>query len=444
MKREHLYVTRKHPCVWLMVLCMAASVVATLLTVQGTISTRLGIWCGIVLPCVAATLFTLIAICAGGEMLYRTAVPVWIWGVCLAIQSEDVIVWIACLLFCFCYTHIISGKAKKVWLLPLCVAAFGGCLYLQSLSDALFAAGMILLWSSIKVHTDGKWHPTWGDRIDGRRVRTAQVMEQITAYFMPNRTGANNLFSDSVEITELERYIRRKRKEGLTGFGITHAVLAAYVRTVAKYPALNRFIAGQRIYSRGEDIAVCMTVKKELTAEAPDSLIKVHLHPSDTAAEVYRKFNEKVEEAKNEMETTADATVAGFMAIPRLVLKFAIWLLKCLDYFGLVPKFLLEVSPFHGSVYFTNVGSLGIKPVFHHLYDFGTVPAFCAFGRKRRAEEIKDGEIVERKYLDLTFNLDERICDGFYYASVIKYFLRLLSHPDVLDNPPETVESDIP
>ena len=190
--------------------------------------------------------------------------------------------------------------------------------------------------------------------------------------------------------------------------------------------------------------AVCMTVKKELTAQAPDSLIKVHLHPADTAEDVYRKFNQKVEEAKNEMETTADSTVAAFMAIPRLVLKTAVWLLKCLDYFGLVPRFLLEISPFHGSVYFTNVGSLGIKPVFHHLYDFGAVPAFCAFGRKRRAEEIKDGQIVERKYLDLTFNLDERICDGFYYASVIKYFLRLLSRPDVLDEMPETIEQDIP
>ena len=82
--------------------------------------------------------------------------------------------------------------------------------------------------------------------------------------------------------------------------------------------------------------------------------------------------------------------------------------------------------------------------MFHHLYDFGTVPAFCSFGRKRRAEEFKDGQIVERKYLDLTFNLDERICDGFYYASVIKYFLRLLSRPDVLDEIPETIVQDIP
>lgn len=442
MKREHLYVTGKHPCVWLMASCMAAS--AVLHAVQGTVSAPTDIWCGIVLPCAAAILFALTVLCAGGEMLYRTAVPVWIRGICAAIPSGNAIIWIVSLLFCCGYTHIISGKAKKIWLLPLCVIAIGGSLYLHSLPDALFAAGLLLLWPSVKVHNDGNWHPTWGDRIDGRRIRTAQVMEQITAYFMPNRTGANNLFSESVEITELERYIRRRRREGLVGFSLTHVILAAYVRTVGKYPALNRFIAGQRIYSRGGDVAVCMTVKKELTAQAPDSLIKVHLHPSDTAADVYRKFNEKVKEAKNEMETTADATVAGFMAIPGLVLKFAVWLLKCLDYFGLVPQFLLEISPFHGSVYFTNVGSLGIKPVFHHLYDFGTVPVFCAFGRKRRAEEIKDGEIVDRKYLDLTFNLDERICDGFYYAGVIKYFLRLLRNPEVLDELPEVIGTDIP
>ncbi|MBQ9930365.1 MAG: hypothetical protein IJO72_06270 [Oscillospiraceae bacterium] len=74
---------------------------------------------------------------------------------------------------------------------------------------------------------------------------------------------------------------------------------------------------------------------------------------------------------------------------------------------------------------------------------FGAIPAFIAFGRKRRAEEIHDGEIVERRYMDLHFNLDERICNGFYYASVIKCFLRLLAHPQMLDMPPETVEKDI-
>lgn len=439
MKGNHYYVNRKHPAVWLMVLSMAASIFLSV----GRTLTAFDIWFGI-----AAVVFALITVFSGDEMLYRTVVPVWLAGICYAIRSGSWLGWAGALLFCLCYTRVINGKSGRLWLLPLCGAALGALALTGPvtavLPELLMVLGILLLLPAIRVHNDGKWHPRWGDRIEGRWVRSAQVMEQITAYFMPNRTGANNLFSESVEITELEQYIRRKRKEGLTGFGITHVILAAYARTVAKYPALNRFIAGQRIYSRGEDIAVCMTVKKELTAEAPDSLVKVHLHPADTAAEVYHKFNAKVAEAKNEMSTAADNTVAGFMMVPRLVLKFGIWLLKSLDYFGLVPRFLLEVSPFHGSVYFTAVGSLGIKPVYHHLYDFGTVPAFCAFGRKRRAEEIRDGQMVERKYLDMKFNLDERICDGFYYANVIKYFLRLLSHPDVLDTAPETIEQDIP
>ena len=444
-RRKHLYVSRKHPATWLMLLCMVASAAVTVVMTRGMVFTRTGIWCGIVLPCVCVVWYALTAVLSGDEMLHRTAIPVWIPGLCFAIQHGTVLGWIICLLFCIGYSYAISGEIGKVWLLPLYLLGLGGCVYAKSVPDGLAILGMLLLYPAIRVHNDGKYHPIWGDRIDGRRVRTAPAMEQITAYFMPNRNGANNMFSESVEITELERYVRRKRREGLSGFGMSHVIMAAYVRTVAKYPALNRFIAGQRIYSRGEDIALCMTVKKEMTQDAPDSLVKVHLHPGDTAADVYRKFTAKVEEAKDEMENTnADNTVSAFMMIPGLFLKFTIWLLKTLDYFGLVPRFLLEVSPFHGSVYFTSMGSLGIKPVYHHLYDFGTVPAFCAFGRKRRAEEIKDGEIVERKYVDLKFNLDERICDGFYYAEVIKYFLRLLSRPEVLDNPPETVESDIP
>ena len=130
--------------------------------------------------------------------------------------------------------------------------------------------------------------------------------------------------------------------------------------------------------------------------------------------------------------------------IPGIVLKFVVWLLKTLDYFGLIPGFLLEISPFHGSAYFTSMGSLGIRPVYHHLYDFGTIPVFCAFGKKRRATELVDGEMVSRKYVDLKFNLDERICDGYYYASLIKHYIRILKKPDMLDQPPAVVEQDIP
>jgi len=459
-KRLHLYVRRNHAAAWLTAAFMIASAVTAIIMSRGKDLTGTGIWWGVVIPCLCPVWYALRVLLSGEERFYKTAVPVWLLGISWAvrlkpeIQGCALLYAMACvciLFFCTGYTVITGGRAKPWLLLPLYLlnmagfAYTGGKLGWKVLPDLLMLGGMLILLFSLKVHRDGGYHPTWGDRTDGRRVRTAPPMEQITAYFMPNRNGANNMFSESVEITELERYVRRKRREGLTNFGTSHVIMAAYVRTVAKYPALNRFIAGQKIYSRGEDIALCMTVKKEMRFDAPDSVIKVHLHPADTAADVYRKFHAQVEKAKDGMEnTTADNAAAAFMMIPSLVLKFVMWLLKTLDYFGLVPAFLLEISPFHGSVYFTSMGSLGIRPVYHHLYDFGTVPAFCAFGRKRRAEEIRDGEIVARKYLDLKFNLDERICDGFYYAGVIKHFLRLLQHPDVLDAAPETVEADIP
>ena len=255
MKRDHLYVVRKHPLVWLSVLSMLASAASAIV---------LGIanWS---LYTVAIVLYALIVLMSGDEMLYRTAVPVWILGFFFALESNGVLNGIECLAFCICYTLIIGGQIKKVWLLPCGLVVLVCAIIFGDLPEILAATGLLLLYPAIRIHNDGKYHPTWGDRIDGRRVRTAQVMEQITAYFMPNRTGASNLFSESVEITELERYIRRKRREGLAGFGMTHVILAAYVRTVAKYPALNRFIAGQHIYSRGEDIAATGRMKLSRT-----------------------------------------------------------------------------------------------------------------------------------------------------------------------------------
>jgi len=466
-KRIHLYVSKKHPALWLAGLLMLVSVVvrvAVFSQVEGV-----GVWLQIVWPSVAVILFVLMAFLTGEEMLYRTAVPVWMLGICGAwhlffvLAGKLLLFVLSCigiLFFCGGYTSILAGRHKPWWLLPLylallCITGYiHRQLFLQMLPmkavgyvlpDYLLVFALLVMLFALKIHTDGKYHPTWKDRVDGRYIRSSPPIEQITPFIMPARCGANILFDESVEISELDRYVRIKRREDMPNFCMTHAIIAAYVRTVAKYPAVNRFVAGQRIYSRGEDIVVCMTVKKEMTKESPDTVIKVHFHPGDTARDVYEKFNAAVVSAKDEMEDSNVDDAAGILTVtPRMVLKFVVWLVKILDYFGMAPKFLLELSPFHGSIYFTSMGSLGVKPVYHHLYDFGTVPAFCAFGRKRRAEEIKDGQIVEHKYMDLRFNLDERICDGFYYASLVKYFLRLLTHPEVLDRTPETIEQDIP
>lgn len=457
-KRVHIYVNRKNASVWLMAFCMIASAAARIVIFAGRPDCET--WSGIVLPAAAGLLYALTVVVAGEEMFYRTALSMWLFGLSTAWQLHVlfgnpgiyVLAIAGIVLFCVVYSTATNGHLRQPWLLfllYLAALALSFCAHhsdlIGMLPDLLLFLGLSVLLFAVKVHSDEAYHPRWGDRSDGRRIRSIPAMDRISPYIMVNRNGANNLFSASVEITELERYIHRKRREGLAHFGLMHTVIAAYVRTVAKYPGLNRFIAGQRLYSRGEDIAMCMTVKKEMSASSPDTVVKVHLSPRDTAADVYAKFNSHLEDARNTSLDSGVDHMAGILSfIPGLVLKFAVWFLKALDYFGLIPLFLLEVSPFHGSVYFTSMGSLGILPVYHHLYDFGTIPVFCAFGRKRHAEEIKNGEIVKRKYMDIRFNLDERICDGYYYAGAIKHFFRLLEHPDLLDEIPAAVEKDIP
>ena len=440
-----------------MALCLVGSAVARVFAFSG--AEGAGLWSQIILPVAAALLFAAIALIGGKEFFFKTALSVWLFGISYAIRlftaSEGYILWTlycVCLLFyCLLYTWISCGFIRYPWLLmPMHLALLIGTLYWakgdlqQLLPEILLFSGLVLISFAVKVHTDNAYHPTWGDRIDGRRIRSTPAMDQISPYLMVHRNESSNMFEESVEISNTERYIRRKRKEGLTNFGISHVILAAYVRTIAKYPGLNRFLAGQKVYSHGEDITICMTVKKEMSADSPDTVIKTQFTPYDTANDVYHKFNQQVENAKSTPLDSGTDNTAGVMAlIPGLALKFVVWLLKILDYFGLLPKFLLEVSPFHGSVYFTSMGSLGIRPIYHHLFNFGTIPVFVAFGRKRRSEEICDGAVVERKYVDLKFTVDERICDGYYYACVIKYFLRLIRTPEVLDLPPEEVVKDI-
>lgn len=291
---------------------------------------------------------------------------------------------------------------------------------------------------------DTPYRRRWGDRKDGRLLRSLAPYNKIMPFIMKKRVDSCNYFRDSVEVTELDRWIRAKRQEGYKGLGMLHVFAAAYIRAVAERPGLNRFVSGQRLYSRN-NIEILMTVKHTLSDNADESSIKVKFTPADTIFDVYRKMNEtidaiKAQEGGNETDKLADVLAK----LPRPLLNLAVSLLKAGDYLGLLPMSLLDASPFHGSFIITDLGSLGIPPIYHHIYDFGNIPLFLAFGAKRRCYEMTEsGDVVERKYVDFTVTSDERICDGFYFATSLKYIKHALRNPTILETPPEKVEQDV-
>ena len=281
-----------------------------------------------------------------------------------------------------------------------------------------------------------------GDRKEGRRIRTLPAMSQFTPFIMKTRNDTQNQFEDVIDITNVEKYLDLKHEEGYTDMALLHVILAAYVRIVADRPGVNRFIAGQRVFAR-KNIECVMTIKKEMSLESPDTCIKVEFDPRDDIYNVYKKFRTEVNKAISE-DTDFDSTAGILAKLPRFVLRGVVRLLNWLDYHGWLPKALLKVSPFHGSMIITSMGSLGIPAIYHHLYNFGTLPVFISYGNIFTADAIKrDGTRERHHFITIKVVTDERICDGYYYASAFKRLKRYMLHPEILDKSPEKIVEDI-
>jgi hypothetical protein len=284
----------------------------------------------------------------------------------------------------------------------------------------------------------------FGDRCDGRRIRGLNPFYKIIPYIMEERVDAQNFFEDKIDIENIEAFLREKRSQDIKGIGMLHIIIAAIVRTISQKPGLNRFIAGQRIYARNE-ILVSLALKKQMNEGGVETTIKMKFSPNDTIYDVVKKVNSLVEEnKKEETKNNTDNIARLIMACPGMLVKLVVWTLKKLDYFGLMPKAIIDASPMHTSVFITDLGSLGIQPIYHHLYEFGTTSMFIAFGGKNKEYVLsKKGELEEKRFVNIKIVTDERTVDGFYYASAFKLFRRLLQHPERLELPPEQVLEDI-
>jgi hypothetical protein len=282
-----------------------------------------------------------------------------------------------------------------------------------------------------------------GDRADGRLLRTLSPIYQMIPYIMPTRGDAQDFFEDRIDIGPAEAWLRRQRAAGRTDLGYLALFMAALVRTMSQRPRLNRFVAGQRIYARGE-IVFAMVLKKRLHQDSPETVVKLRFDPRATVFDVARTIEEAVtanREAEASNET--DRTARLFTAVPGPFLRSLMALLRLLDFYGLLPRAIHRASPFHVSAFVTDLGSLGVRPIYHHLYEFGTVSLFLAFGAKERERALgADGKVEVRRFISIKVVNDERICDGHYYASAFKYLRGLLREPALLEVPPGQVVED--
>ena len=276
-------------------------------------------------------------------------------------------------------------------------------------------------------------------RKDGRKIKTIDPMYKIIGQIMVDRNDAMNMIELTVQQDPIRKYIRRKKDEGYT-FSHLAVVMAAYIRTVAEYPFLNRFVVNRTLYARNE-VAVGMVVLKP--GETEGTMNKMYFKPDMTIYQIQEVLDEYINTNRGTGETNStDKIINTLLSIPGLA-RVGVSILKWMDWHGLLPKAIINASPFHCSMTITNLASIGTNYIFHHVYNFGTTSMVMAMGNTREDAVRRHGEIVFEKVIPIGLVMDERIAEGVQFAMACRKLQSILQDPSVLEQPPVEVKEDI-
>ena len=194
-------------------------------------------------------------------------------------------------------------------------------------------------------------------RPDGKRVKDLPPIVAAIPYIMPKRYDAQNTITEYIDEELIKSYIREKRR---TGVRINHmaVIIAAYYRAVMYNPKLNYFIMNSKVYKRNH-FCVSFVILKKLTDGRPDETsLKIFLTPEDTVFSIQQKITDAVSaNAATEQKNNTDKFARMMFSIP-LLPKLVIWLAYHLDKLGLLPRKIIDLSPFHTSMFITNLASI--------------------------------------------------------------------------------------
>ena len=275
----------------------------------------------------------------------------------------------------------------------------------------------------------------FGNRKDGKKLKNLPPEFRLIPILMKERDDSQVFFKTDISITAIEEYIDKKKAEGIT-LGIMDVIFATVIRMISERPLLNRFCINGMTYARNE-ITTSLSIKKSKTDDGEETTIKIHWNGDENIFDVSKKLQEYVaynKESKNENKT--DKTADFLNKLPTWLFKFAVGMLKHLDKKGRLPKSIIEASPFHTSAFITNVGSIGIDSIYHHIYNFGTTSLFFAMGKKKKDYIYEDEELKQEKVISVAFVGDERICDGYYFANTFRQMERFWRKPELLEEKP--------
>lgn len=270
-------------------------------------------------------------------------------------------------------------------------------------------------------------------RADGTLVRDEVPMYYLIPHFLTERSDSMNMITLDIPIEPQRAYMNAKRREGKR---ISHMaiLMTAYAHLIAEFPSVNRFIVNRRIYQHN-DFTVSLVVLRPGGGN-DDTFSKLTFTPQDTIFDVQEKIDRYIETNSSGEETNLLDKWMGILCRLNGLMRLGINVIRWADRHGLLPRQLIEASPFHASVLISNLASIRTNHIYHHVYNFGTTSVSITMGNMRDVPKRgRDGQIELVRCMPLGVVMDERIASGYYLASAFNRFKEMLAHPELLEKP---------
>ena len=271
-------------------------------------------------------------------------------------------------------------------------------------------------------------------RKDGMRVTNLDAIHKIMPHLMENRCNAEVYSYETIDVTDLLKYLDKLNKNSEQKITLFHAVITAIAKTIYNRPLLNRFIAGKRFYDRNY-ISISFVAKNKLEDNAEERLIILKTNYNMNLFDISNKILTSEQKTRKENSNELNNTLSLVTMWPRCIINIIMWIFRKLDYYGLVPKSISDTDPNYSTVLLSNLGSIKANCCYHHLNNYGTNSVVSTIGVIKEKNVLdKQGKVKTRKYVDISFTLDERIADGIYFAKSIRLLKYILENPKLFDD----------
>jgi pyruvate dehydrogenase E2 component (dihydrolipoamide acetyltransferase) len=241
--------------------------------------------------------------------------------------------------------------------------------------------------------------------------------------------------SVEIDVTELEKFISQKRKEGVKTT-LTYVMTLIIGRAIGQeVPELNSYVRRGKIVPRPQVDGMVSV----LLPGGQMGSVKIENADQITIAEMAEEIKSKIDESRqgNENKTMQSKNMLSSVPWP-----FRSWLFKLYKtvtiHWGISLPFLGLSANSFGSYVISNIGSVGLDTGYAALLPSANVSIVMILGRVIKKPVVINDEIKIRRILQLSATLDHRVVDGSHGGKLFRFIKQMVKNPQLLESKPET------